>query len=70
MIVNIGQGFHSIWKLKSFRKAELYIYIYFYLYVQCLNLFYYLKPHNKKSRVRETKHLLTDVDSSTDAIGR
>ena len=23
----------------------------------------------KKSRIRETKHLLTDVDSSTDAIG-
>ena len=31
------------------------------------------KHHNqcifKKSRIRETKHLSTDVDSSTDAIG-
>ena len=25
--------------------------------------------HTKKSRIRETKHLLTDADSSTDAIG-
>ena len=24
---------------------------------------------NKKSRIRETKHLSTDADSSTDAIG-
>ena len=25
--------------------------------------------HKKKSRIRETKHLSTDADSSTDAIG-
>ena len=25
--------------------------------------------NKKKSRIRETKHLLTDADSSTDAIG-
>ena len=25
--------------------------------------------HGKKSRIRETKHLSTDADSSTDAIG-
>ena len=27
------------------------------------------KPSEKKSRIRETKHLSTDADSSTDAIG-
>ena len=27
-------------------------------------------PDWKKSRIRETKHLSTDADSSTDAIGR
>ena len=27
------------------------------------------KVFNKKSRIRETKHLSTDADSSTDAIG-
>ena len=28
-----------------------------------------LSPAKKKSRIRETKHLSTDADSSTDAIG-
>ena len=27
------------------------------------------KNYKKKSRIRETKHLSTDADSSTDAIG-
>ena len=30
---------------------------------------YIVKNINKKSRIRETKHLSTDADSSTDAIG-
>ena len=28
-----------------------------------------MKEEEKKSRIRETKHLSTDADSSTDAIG-
>ena len=32
-------------------------------------LVYLVKPSKKKSRIRETKHLSTDADSSTDAIG-
>ena len=30
---------------------------------------YRVEPHSKNSRIRETKHLSTDADSSTDAIG-
>ena len=29
----------------------------------------FLDLHQEKSRIRETKHLSTDADSSTDAIG-
>ena len=29
----------------------------------------FFRSFSEKSRIRETKHLLTDADSSTDAIG-
>ena len=42
------------------------------LYFFFLKSLYYAGPSwvRQKSRIRETKHLSTDADSSTDAIGR
>ena len=47
-------------------KGTLNIYSHFKLDCNKLNKF---NQSNKKSSIRETKHLSTDADSSTDAIG-
>ena len=59
-----GTIFYSCWNLmkpgsQSGTSAKLNI-------VYCWNFY---APILKKSRIRETKHLSTDADSSTDAIG-